>query len=140
MTFEGQYLTYAEYKSLIEGEGGSAIEATPFNLLEFEARRRIDIKTFNRVKKLEAIPQEVKLCEYALIKAMSTFDESLSGIGSGENVASETIDGYSVSYITSADAGKIVEAKSNQLNDIIKTYLLNVIIDGQHLMYCGADE
>ena len=136
MTFEGQYLTYAEFQEL----GGSAIGLTPFNLLEFEARRKIDIKTFNRVKELEEIPQEVKLCEYALIKAMSSYDESLSGIGEGGNVASETIDGYSVSYITSADAGKIVEAKANQLNDIIRSYLLNVIIDGQHLMYCGADE
>ena len=136
MTFEGQYLTYAEFQEL----GGSAIGLAPFNLLEFEARRKIDIKTFNRVKKLEGIPQEVKLCEYALIKAMSSYDESLSGIGEGGNVASETIDGYSVSYITSADAGKIVEAKANQLNDIIRSYLLNVIIDGQHLMYCGADE
>lgn len=136
MTFEGQYLTYAEFQVL----GGSAIGLTPFNLLEFEARRKIDIKTFNRIKKLQEIPEEVKLCEFALIKAMSNYDKTLNGNSAGGNVASETIDGYSVSYITSADAGKIVEAKASQINDIIRSYLLNVIIDGQHLMYCGADE
>ena len=136
MTFEGQYLTYAEFQNL----GGSAIGVTPFNLLEFEARRRIDIKTFNRVKKLQAIPQEVKLCEFALINALSGYNETLSGISTGGSVASESTDGYSVSYITSADVGKVVEAKADQINDIIKSYLLNVIVEGQHLMYCGADE
>ena len=40
MTFEGQYLTYAEYTEL----GGSAIGEMPFNLLEFEARKKIDLK------------------------------------------------------------------------------------------------
>ena len=69
MTFEGQYLTYAEYQAL----GGSAIGEMPFNLLEFEARRKIDIRTFNRIKELdsEEIPQEVKLCEYALINSIN---------------------------------------------------------------------
>ena len=37
MTFEGQYLTYKEYTDL----GGSQIGEMPFNLLEFEARRKI---------------------------------------------------------------------------------------------------
>ena len=69
MTFEGQYLTYLEYKSLIEGEGGSAMAEMPFNLLEFEARRQIDIRTFNRLKDSKDIPQEVKLCEYTLINS-----------------------------------------------------------------------
>ena len=41
MTFEGQYLTYAEYQEL----GGSAIGVMPFNILEFEARKQIDIRT-----------------------------------------------------------------------------------------------
>ena len=67
MTFEGQYLTYAEFQAL----GGSAIGDMPFNLLEFEARRQIDIRTFNRLKDSETIPQEVKICEYNLIKLLS---------------------------------------------------------------------
>ena len=134
MTFEGQYLTYAEYQQL----GGSAIGSTPFNLLEFEARRRIDIRTFNRLHKAETIPEEVKLCEYALINAIASYNESLNGISG--NIASETTDGYSVSYITSKDTKAIIEAKANELNDIIRNYLLNLIVDGEHLMYCGADE
>ena len=42
MKFKGQYLTYQEYKGL-----GGTLELTPFNILEFEARRRIDEITHN---------------------------------------------------------------------------------------------
>ena len=38
MKFEGQYLTFEEYKSL----GGTLKDKTPFNLLEIEARNQID--------------------------------------------------------------------------------------------------
>ena len=60
MTFEGQYLTKREYIAL---GGSSTIGDMPFNLLEFESRRQIDIRTFNRLKDLNStdIPQEVKL-------------------------------------------------------------------------------
>ena len=47
MEFKGQYLTYEDYKAL-----GGTLDLTPFNLLEFEARRRIDIKTQNRLKNI----------------------------------------------------------------------------------------
>ena len=72
MTFEGQYLTYAEYQAL----GGSAIGEMPFNVLEFEARKQIDARTFNRVKNSETIPQEVKICEYALINAINSYSNT----------------------------------------------------------------
>ena len=136
MTFEGQYLTYAEYQEL----GGSAIGDMPFNLLEFEARRQIDIRTFNRLKNVnsEDIPQEVKLCVYNLINSMSNYDETLSNISNKGNVASENTDGYSISYITSAQASDIIKSKSEELEDIINTYLLGVVYNGEHLMYCGV--
>ena len=75
MTFEGQYLTYAEYQEL----GGSAIGLMPFNLLEFEARRRIDIRTQNRLKDKENIPKEVKLCVYNLINTIISLLNEFSG-------------------------------------------------------------
>ena len=45
MEFEGQYLTYEEYIDL-----GGTLDLMPFNLLEFEARRKIDIRTQSRLK------------------------------------------------------------------------------------------
>ena len=131
MTFEGQYLTKQEYLDL----GGSAIEDMPFNLLEFEARRMIDIKTFNRLKDAEEILQEVKLCEYELINKIRSYIDTSSTIG---NVASENTDGYSVSYITSDRISEVVKSKNSELDDIIRTYLLGVIYNDEHLMYIGV--
>ena len=134
MTFEGQYLTYSEYQNL----GGSAIGEMPFNLLEFEARRQIDTRTFNRLKNGENIPQEVKICEYNLINSINEFAKSTSNVANNGNVASESTDGYSISYITSDKISEIVKSKQDEINDIIRTYLLGVIYNGEHLMYIGV--
>ena len=137
MTFEGQYLTYAEYQEL----GGSAIGEMPFNLLEFEARRKIDIRTQNRLKDVDSedIPQEVKLCEYNLINSINGFASAMTNISNNGNVASFNSDGYSESYITPAQIQDVVKSKSAELDDIIRTYLLGVIFNEQHLMYLGVD-
>ena len=136
MTFEGQYLTYAEYQEL----GGSAIGEMPFNLLEFEARRQIDIRTFNRIKNIDSedIPQEVKLCEYALINSISNYANSIKEVAGTGNVKSENTDGYSISYISSGEISDVVKSKQTEIDDIIRTYLLGVVYDGEHLMYCGV--
>ena len=61
MEFSEQYLNYEEYRSL-----GGTLDLAPFNLLEYEARRKIDIETHDRLKNLNYndIPLEVKMCEY----------------------------------------------------------------------------
>lgn len=134
MEFEGQYLNYTEYKAL-----GGTLLLMPFNLLEFESRRQIDIKTSNRLKEIEYenIPQEVKLCEFDLINSISGYSESLAS-ASGNNVASENTDGYSVNYITASQIKDIVKSKSNEIDDIIRTYLLGVIVNEEHIMYVGV--
>ena len=138
MTFEGQYLTYAEYQAM----GGSAIGETPFNLLEFESRRKIDINTHNRLKDVssEELPQEVKLCVYNLINSINEFANATNNVASNGNISSESTDGYSISYITANQIGDIVKSKSDELDDIIRTYLLGVIFDGEHLMFLGVDK
>ena len=135
MTFEGQYLTKEEYIAL---GGNPQIEDMPFNLLEFEARRQIDSRTLNRLKNGENIPQEVKLCEYALINSINEFTTSTSNIASSGNIASENTDGYSVSYITSDKISDIVNSKQDEINNIIETYLMFVTYNGEHLMYIGV--
>lgn len=132
MTFEGQYLKYAEYTAL----GGSAIGETPFNLLEFEARRQIDIKTQNRLKNSDSVPQEVKLCVYNLINTIKTYAEQR--LNSKGNISSESTDGYSVSYVTSDQISNVIKSKRTEIEDIIRAYLLGVSVDGEHIMYCGV--
>ena len=136
MEFSGQYLTYAEYRAL----GGTLTENPSFNLLEYEARRMIDMRTQNRLKEveIEEIPQEVKLCEFNLINSIQNYTKTLEGISNNSGVASENTDGYSISYITSSQIVDIVKSKNSELNDIIRTYLLGVIFNGEHLMYIGT--
>jgi len=136
MDFSEQYLTYAEYRSL-----GGTLDITPFNLLEFEARRNIDIRTLNRLKGIDSakIPQEVKLCEYNLINSINDFAESIKSATGNGNIASENIDGYSVSYVKSSSIKDIISSKGAEIDDIIRTYLLGVIFNGEHLMYLGVD-
>ena len=134
MEFSGQYLTFLEFINL-----GGSLEPTPFNLLEFEARRIIDIRTSNRLKDLEEIPQEVKLCEFKMINSIKNYIETINGATSNNGVASENTDGYSVSYNNATQISDIVKSKSDELNDIVRNYLLEVIVNGEHILYCGVD-
>ena len=136
MEFEGQYLTYEEYIGL-----GGELDLMPFNLLEFEARRRIDIRTQNRLKDIDSrdIPQAVKICEYNLINSINGFANAMTNISNNGNVASFSSDGYSESYLTPAQIQDVVRSKSAELDDIVRTYLLGVIFNDQHLMYVGVD-
>ncbi len=127
MTFEGQYLTYAEYQEL----GGSAIGEMPYNLLEFEARRRIDEPTHNRLVGGIDIPQEVKLCEFTIINnVLKAYDEEIARGKSSESVGS-----YSVSY---SNIKEIIENKRTEITDIISTNLYGVIYNGEHVLYSGV--
>lgn len=122
MEFEGQYLTYDEYKDL-----GGLLDQTPFNLLEFEARKEVDKYTFNRLVNLETQNQEVKLCIYALIEQINSNKANLKG------VASESTDGYSISYTSQNNA-----ETSQKTRKTIETYLINCkLADGTPYLYRG---
>ena len=130
MEFSGQYLTYNEYKAL-----GGSLDITPFNLLEYEARRKIDERTLNRIKGIEEIPQEIKMCMFALINSLSSYSSESSN---NKNIASESVGSYSVSYVTGGTIQEIVKSKNVELNDIITTYLMGVVVNGEHVLYLGV--
>ena len=133
MDFEGQYLTYDEYKSL-----GGSLDNMPFNLLEFEARKQIDRRTQNRLKNVneDDIPEAVKICVFNLISKIQTYAETTEKTNA--NVASENIDGYSVSYITPMSIREIVKSKESELLDVMDHDLFGVIVNNQHLIYAGV--
>ena len=135
MEFSGQYLTFTEYKGL-----GGTLAEMPFNLLEFESRRLVDIRTQNRLKEVNAhdIPQEVKLCIFDLVRTINSYIVSIDSAKGDSNIASENIDGYSVTYVKSTQIKEIIQSRSAEINDIIETYLLQVVFDGEHLMYLGV--
>jgi len=131
MTFDGRYLTYAEYQAL----GGSAIGEMPFNLLEFEARTQIDIRTQCRLVGVKTIPEKVKLCDFHLMQKISGY---INKKVEESNIASESIDGYSISYFNADEIKKIIELHKYELEDIMKNDLYGVIVNNEAILYDGV--
>lgn len=129
MEFKGQYLTYEEYQSL-----GGSLDQTPFNLLEYNARKKIDERTFGRLVDKGQEYQEVKLCVYNMITTLNSYS---SYDTQNKAISSENTDGYSVSYGTPQKS--TTEAKNNELESAIDTYLSNLILDDVPVLYRGAD-
>lgn len=129
MEFEGQYLTYQEYKAL-----GGTLDEMPFKLLEFNARKKIDERTFGRLVDKGQEYQEVKLCVYNMITTLNSYS---SYDTQNKAISSESTDGYSISY--GAPQKSVIEAKNGELEDIIDTYLSNLIVDDVPVLYRGAD-
>ena len=125
------YLIYEEYTSL-----GGTLEEVPFNELEFECRRIIDSRTQNRLKKVDKIPEEVKMLVNKMIKYLQGYYNSTNQVSNG--VQSENIDGYSVTYISSSDIQQMLTNKIDELEDLVSTYLFGVVVNNEHLLYCGV--
>lgn len=124
MEFSGQYLTYAEYKSL-----GGTLDEVPFNIMELTARGMLNERTHNRLKDLDTQINEVKVCMFELIDNMQT------SITSKSNISSENIDGYSVSY-----ANKTTIEQQKVYDEIIRSNLMMCQLeDGTPYLYCGVD-
>ena len=131
MDFTNQYLNYDEYLSL-----GGTLEEVPFNELEYECKKIIDSNTQNRLKKADEIPEEVKMLEYRMIQDLHSYYNSLQKAQSG--LESENIDGYSVAYIPSNQVSQLIVNKNTELQDLISTYLFGVVVNNEHLLYCGV--
>jgi major membrane immunogen (membrane-anchored lipoprotein) len=123
MEFKNNYLTYGEYVTY-EGD----IPEMSFKRLEYKAEKEIDKKTFGRFKKINQYPTELKMC---ILDMIDIYDkQNKSG-----NIKSESDGDYSVTYET---------ANSNESNknidELIKTWLSEVKVNGIPVLYCGADE
>ena len=131
MNFTNQYLTYAEYQEL-----GGTLEEVPFNELEFECRKIIDSRTQNRLHSVTDIPDEVKMCEYKMINSIVSYNSAKEQAQSG--VKSENIDGYSVTYLTSNEIQQLITTQIADMQELISTYLFGVIVNNEHILYCGV--
>lgn len=88
---------------------GNTIDLVPFNIAEEEARLIIDRETFGRFKSKER-PSELKKCMNKLIKTIT----------------------WDASYL---DAN---EDEKRKIEDrILKSYLSNVIVDGERALFRG---
>ena len=131
MNFTNQYLTYAEYTEL-----GGTLEEVPFNKVEFECRKIIDSRTQNRLHSVTDIPDEVKMCEFKMINSIVSYNATKEQTQSG--VKSENIDGYSVTYLTSNEIQQLITNQITDMQELISTYLFGVIVNNEHILYCGV--
>ena len=129
MEFNNQYLTYEEYKSL-----GGTLGEMPFNILELKAQQIINERTQNRLKDVEEMPQEVKICVYDLINTMNKYN--LSNNSTSSNISSENTDGYSVTYKSGTE---LTEEQKKQYDDVMETDLYGVIVDNTPILYLGVN-
>lgn len=130
MNFKGQYLNYDEYLDL-----GGTLKEVPFNLLEYEVRKLIDEKTFGRLIGInrKELPQEVKLCVFRMVEIKEKYQTLKS---QNKAIASESTDGYSVTYRKQETSD--IEIENKELKDIIRSYLINVIINDVPIIYLGV--
>lgn len=130
------YLTYNEYTSM-----GGTLEEIPFTNFEFQAEAEINYATFNRLKKDNTIPEEVKRLTYYLInlleKKAAAFSLGKGDTGDGTYITSQSNDGVSISYNGMSPSDLIELCKTDSLK-AIKSYLEGVTNEaGRKLLYRG---
>jgi hypothetical protein len=95
------YLTFDEYQNY-----GGTLDATTFNEFEFEAEVLINYRTFNRLKNIEPVPDEVKRLTRYIVDLMQKKADSLSLGNAGDTtvssvgsyIKSQSNDGVSITY------------------------------------------
>ncbi|MDD2970193.1 MAG: hypothetical protein PHT21_11590 [Lachnospiraceae bacterium] len=101
---------YADYKFYTEEFKGSTIPDTAFLNAILRASIFVKYITFNRVDETST-PEEVKLAACAVAEVF--YKDMLARDEAGREKASENNDGYSVSYVTSANSqSETVEKKA----------------------------
>ena len=91
---------------------GSIADDKNFDNAELESEAFIDMITFGRIGRMEEIPDFVKFAICSVTDAMVKFSESRKN-----NVASESNDGYSVTYasgVTDADCNREMQSRARR--------------------------
>ena len=104
------FLTYAEYINY-----GGTLSETDFARFCFRAEAILQTETFGRIKTAD---EKVKRCIFDLIDIANQ---------TGAGIASVSNDGYSISYLSKAEA-------EQKMSDIIYDYFVD-----DDILYCGAD-
>lgn len=127
-------MVYATYGYYVDKYGGVAISKEHvFNRMVRKASQYIDMFTFGRINEgnADTFPS---LSPCACDMAEAIFFE-LGEKGDKKEKKSETIDGYSVTYVTEgADGGLSEEKLKRKLYALAKLYLINT-----GLLYCVVD-
>lgn len=127
------YLTYDEYEDM----GGQLPDAA-FSMLEFRARKAVDMLTHGRVADEQPVREAVKLAVYALVGEMDA-DEKRAAAYDGREVQSMSNDGVSVTFASGAQGAEAVRAQNARYAGLLKSYLAGETTeDGVSLIYAGV--
>ena len=94
---------------------GGKIPMADFTQLNIKATQIVDYYTFNRLKNLETIENDVKYAVCELIDEMHRLEKT-----DGKEVASEKVGTYSISYAVNNDSEKAIQDKQK---NIVKKWL-----------------
>lgn len=127
------YLTYAEYSaSPFNGE----LEEETYTLLEYRARKAIDLATHNRIADETPVRDAVKYAMFELITLLAASADAEKAAAGG--ISSMSNDGVAITY---GGAGASAAATAAVMQaDVLKRYLaMETTDDGTPLLYAGVD-
>lgn len=112
--------------------GGKKMEDTDFPKVEFRARQLLDKLTQNRIRKMRAVPEAVKMLMVELVSL-----EATQGAGLTENqaVTSFSNDGYSETYADPLTGERVKEIECNLISEYLSAESDD---EGVPLLYLGV--
>lgn len=134
------YLSLQDY---IRFGGNVSIHAEEYSRIEYDARRRIDLYTFGRVKHMREVPEAVKRLMFELIHPQATSAATANSTApvasfSTALVASFSTDGYSETYVNT-HTSEYLRYSGQKEKALIYEYLAGVTDDnGVALLYSGG--
>ncbi len=114
--------------------GGNTIPPERFNYFIRKAGAYIDYITFNRIKGLDSMPEEVKQAVCAIADSMFVSTGG-TGIESGQAKSSEKVGDYQVTYtnVSASSSNSAIQSEGIYIS-LARRYLLHT-----GLMYRGLD-
>ena len=112
---------YADFTYYDEVFGGTSIPADCFDRHAFKVSRYLDKITFDRVGTIEENDELMDQVRYAVCEMAEQSYMAESAKVDGKTVKSVSNDGYSMTFVTEADAGS--DLTSGQFYDTALTYL-----------------
>lgn len=122
------YATFDDYNSFAV----TKISKDIFDIYYPRAEKLIDYLTFNRIKKLSAVSNDVKIAVCAVIETYVKYSDKYENTAQQNGIKSENADGYSVTYI---------ESNTNNIEkQIIDTAIrqAKMYLSGTGLLYRGC--
>lgn len=126
------YLTYDEYA---DAPFNGTLDEDAFTLLEYRARRYIDLATHKRIVLEDPVREAVKYAVYDLVTMYASAQAAEAAQAGG--IQAQTNDGVSVTYASGGAAKAATDAAQAA---VLRRYLLTETdANGVPLLYMGVD-